>query len=65
MIGSTRDAFTKSVVFFRYRHPNVIELLGFSEGPGSLCLIYSYMDKRSLEHQLHNVTNTHSTVQKS
>ncbi|XP_030588773.1 interleukin-1 receptor-associated kinase 1 isoform X3 [Archocentrus centrarchus] len=38
----------------RFRHPNIVDLLGFSEGGGSLCLIYSYMENRSLEDQLHN-----------
>ncbi|KAK9514648.1 hypothetical protein VZT92_025351 [Zoarces viviparus] len=38
----------------KFRHPNIVDLLGFSEGPGSVCLIYSYMELRSLEDQLHN-----------
>ncbi|XP_069572672.1 interleukin-1 receptor-associated kinase 1 [Brachyistius frenatus] len=38
----------------KFRHPNIVDLLGFSEGGGSMCLIYSYMDNRSLEDQLHN-----------
>ncbi|XP_068186908.1 interleukin-1 receptor-associated kinase 1 [Antennarius striatus] len=38
----------------KFRHPNIIELLGFSEGQGSVCLIYSYMENQSLEDQLHN-----------
>ncbi|XP_035501110.1 interleukin-1 receptor-associated kinase 1 isoform X2 [Scophthalmus maximus] len=37
----------------KFRHPNIVDLLGVSEGGGSLCLIYSYMDNRSLEEQLH------------
>ncbi|XP_040008703.1 interleukin-1 receptor-associated kinase 1 [Xiphias gladius] len=38
----------------KFRHPNIVDLLGFSEGGGSVCLIYSYMNNRSLEDQLHN-----------
>ncbi|KAM9344433.1 interleukin-1 receptor-associated kinase 1 isoform 2-T2 [Pholidichthys leucotaenia] len=38
----------------KFRHPNIVDLLGYSEGGGSLCLIYTYMDNRSLEDQLHN-----------
>nr|QCI31553.1 interleukin 1 receptor-associated kinase [Trachinotus ovatus] len=38
----------------KFRHPNIVDLLGFNEGGGSVCLIYSYMDNRSLEDQLHN-----------
>ncbi|KAG7520422.1 interleukin-1 receptor-associated kinase 1 isoform X1 [Solea senegalensis] len=37
----------------KFRHPNIVDLLGVSEGGGSVCLIYSYMEKRSLEEQLH------------
>ncbi|XP_070825664.1 interleukin-1 receptor-associated kinase 1 [Chaetodon trifascialis] len=42
----------------KFRHPNIVDLLGVSEGGGTVCLIYSYMDKRSLEDQLHNVDVT-------
>uniref|UniRef100_A0A4W6EKL6 Protein kinase domain-containing protein n=1 Tax=Lates calcarifer TaxID=8187 RepID=A0A4W6EKL6_LATCA len=45
---------SQSHVLFRFRHPNIVDLLGFSEGGGSVCLIYSYMVNRSLEDQLHN-----------
>ncbi|XP_026224014.1 interleukin-1 receptor-associated kinase 1 isoform X2 [Anabas testudineus] len=38
----------------KFRHPNIVDLLGFSEGGGSVCLIYSYMENRSVEDQLHN-----------
>ncbi|MED6249603.1 hypothetical protein ATANTOWER_016848, partial [Ataeniobius toweri] len=39
----------------KFRHPNIVDLLGFSEGGGGLmCLIYSYMENQSLEDQLHN-----------
>ncbi|KAM4737010.1 interleukin-1 receptor-associated kinase 1 isoform 2-T2 [Anableps anableps] len=39
----------------KFRHPNIVDLLGFSEGEGGLmCLIYSYMENRSLEDQLQN-----------
>ncbi|RVE71114.1 hypothetical protein OJAV_G00071630 [Oryzias javanicus] len=38
----------------KFRHPNIVDLLGFSEGGGSMCLIYSFMENRSLEDQLHS-----------
>ncbi|XP_074501015.1 interleukin-1 receptor-associated kinase 1 isoform X2 [Sebastes fasciatus] len=38
----------------KFRHPNIVDLLGFSEGRGSVCLIYSYMEHQSLEDQLQN-----------
>ncbi|XP_051805727.1 interleukin-1 receptor-associated kinase 1-like [Acanthochromis polyacanthus] len=38
----------------KFRHPNIVDLLGFSEGGGSMCLIYSYMENQSLEDRLHN-----------
>ncbi|XP_028265442.1 interleukin-1 receptor-associated kinase 1 [Parambassis ranga] len=38
----------------KFRHPNIVDLLGFSEGKGSMCLIYTYMENRSLEDQLHD-----------
>uniref|UniRef100_A0AAQ5Z396 Protein kinase domain-containing protein n=1 Tax=Amphiprion ocellaris TaxID=80972 RepID=A0AAQ5Z396_AMPOC len=38
----------------KFRHPNIVDLLGFSEGGGSMCLIYSYMENGSLEDRLHN-----------
>lgn len=47
-------------VLLRFRHRNIVDLLGFSDGGGSLCLIYSYMENRSLEDQLHNVTQMHT-----
>ncbi|XP_023812798.1 interleukin-1 receptor-associated kinase 1 isoform X2 [Oryzias latipes] len=40
----------------KFRHPNIVDLLGFSEGGGSMCLIYSFMENRSLEDQLHSVS---------
>ncbi|XP_061549632.1 interleukin-1 receptor-associated kinase 1 isoform X2 [Phycodurus eques] len=39
----------------KLRHPNIVDLLGFCQGP-SVCLIYSYMENRSLEDNLHNVS---------
>nr|XP_057939978.1 interleukin-1 receptor-associated kinase 1 isoform X2 [Doryrhamphus excisus] len=39
----------------KFRHPNIVDLLGFCEGPRGVCLIYSYMENRSLEDQLHSV----------
>uniref|UniRef100_A0A1A8QXC6 Interleukin-1 receptor-associated kinase 1 n=1 Tax=Nothobranchius rachovii TaxID=451742 RepID=A0A1A8QXC6_9TELE len=41
----------------KFRHPNIIDLLGFSEGGGSMCLIYSFMENRALEDQLHKGHN--------
>ncbi|XP_067383065.1 interleukin-1 receptor-associated kinase 1 isoform X2 [Channa argus] len=50
-----KDSFQTEVdKLSKFRHPNIVELLGFSVGEGSVCLIYSYMEKRSLEDQLHN-----------
>ncbi|KAK2850942.1 hypothetical protein Q5P01_007218 [Channa striata] len=50
-----KDSFQTEVdKLSKFRHPNIVELLGFSLGRGSVCLIYSYMEKRSLEDQLHN-----------
>ncbi|XP_071369633.1 interleukin-1 receptor-associated kinase 1-like isoform X2 [Centroberyx affinis] len=37
----------------QFRHPNIVDLLGFSAAGESFCLIYSYMENRSLEDQLH------------
>lgn len=48
----------------KFRHPNIVDLLGFSEGQGSMCLIYSYMENRSLEDQLHNECSTLSWYQR-
>ncbi|XP_029011846.1 interleukin-1 receptor-associated kinase 1 isoform X2 [Betta splendens] len=50
-----RESFQNEVdKLSKFRHPNIVELLGFSEGEGSVCLIYSYMQNRSVEDQLHN-----------
>ncbi|XP_035863793.1 interleukin-1 receptor-associated kinase 1 isoform X2 [Sander lucioperca] len=38
----------------KFRHPNIVDLLGFCKEEGSVCLIYSYMENRSLEDRLHN-----------
>ncbi|XP_075995827.1 interleukin-1 receptor-associated kinase 1 isoform X2 [Genypterus blacodes] len=38
----------------QFRHPNIVDLLGFCEGGGSFCLIFSYMENRSLEDRLHS-----------
>ncbi|XP_033989529.1 LOW QUALITY PROTEIN: interleukin-1 receptor-associated kinase 1-like, partial [Trematomus bernacchii] len=38
----------------KFRHSTIVELLGFSEGGGAVCLIFSYMENRFLEDQLHN-----------
>ncbi|XP_078144537.1 uncharacterized protein irak1 isoform X1 [Centroberyx gerrardi] len=37
----------------QFRHPNIVDLLGFSAAGESFCLIYSYMENKSLEDQLH------------
>uniref|UniRef100_UPI0037E95BCA interleukin-1 receptor-associated kinase 1 n=1 Tax=Semicossyphus pulcher TaxID=241346 RepID=UPI0037E95BCA len=47
-----------------FRHPNIVDLLGFSEGPECVCLIYSYMHNRSLDDQLHNGGGTLSWSQR-
>ncbi|XP_053705063.1 interleukin-1 receptor-associated kinase 1 isoform X1 [Synchiropus splendidus] len=39
----------------KFRHPNIIALLGFCEGPGIFCLIYSFMENLSLKDHLHCV----------
>ena len=41
------------MLFFRLKHPNIIELLGFSnETPDTLCLIYPYMAEGTLKDAL-------------
>uniref|UniRef100_A0A3P9I9N4 Protein kinase domain-containing protein n=1 Tax=Oryzias latipes TaxID=8090 RepID=A0A3P9I9N4_ORYLA len=53
--GPVRRSFQTEVEkLSKFRHPNIVDLLGFSEGGGSMCLIYSFMDNRSLEDQLHS-----------
>ncbi|KAM3872293.1 interleukin-1 receptor-associated kinase 1 [Diretmus argenteus] len=47
----------------KFRHPNIVDLLGFSVG-GAFCLIYSYMDNRSLEDQLHTTSGALSWPQR-
>ncbi|XP_062855547.1 interleukin-1 receptor-associated kinase 1 isoform X2 [Trichomycterus rosablanca] len=37
----------------QYRHPNIMDLVGYSVGGGSYCLIYVYMPSGSLEDRLH------------
>uniref|UniRef100_A0A3B4AXI4 Protein kinase domain-containing protein n=1 Tax=Periophthalmus magnuspinnatus TaxID=409849 RepID=A0A3B4AXI4_9GOBI len=39
---------------FKFRHPNIVDLLGYSDGGGTVCLIYSFMENRSLDDQLHS-----------
>ncbi|KAM9786315.1 LOW QUALITY PROTEIN: interleukin-1 receptor-associated kinase 1 [Neosynchiropus ocellatus] len=41
----------------QFRHPNIIALLGFCEGPGMFCLIYSFMENLSLKDHLHRVSS--------
>uniref|UniRef100_A0AAQ4RW31 Protein kinase domain-containing protein n=1 Tax=Gasterosteus aculeatus aculeatus TaxID=481459 RepID=A0AAQ4RW31_GASAC len=49
-----RESFQNEVdQLSKFRHPHIVDLLGFSEGPETVCLIYSYMELRSLEDQLH------------
>ena len=41
------------MLLFRLKHPNIIELLGFSnETPDTLCLIYPYMAEGTLKDAL-------------
>ncbi|KAK7884584.1 hypothetical protein WMY93_027707 [Mugilogobius chulae] len=49
-----RDSFQTEVEkLSKFRHPNIVDLLGYSDGGGTLCLIYSFMENRSLDDQLH------------
>ncbi|XP_041801024.1 interleukin-1 receptor-associated kinase 1 [Chelmon rostratus] len=60
-----KDSFQTEVEkLTKFRHPNIVDLLGVSEGGGSVCLIYSYMNNRSLEDQLHNECMTLSWSQR-
>ncbi|KAM4571256.1 interleukin-1 receptor-associated kinase 1 isoform 2-T2 [Fundulus diaphanus] len=54
MDWTLRGSFQAEVEYLsRFRHRNIVDLLGFSEGDGgAMCLIYSYMENRSLEDQL-------------
>ncbi|XP_027007482.1 interleukin-1 receptor-associated kinase 1 isoform X2 [Tachysurus fulvidraco] len=36
----------------QYRHPNIMDLIGYSVGGGAYCLIYGYMPSGSLEDRL-------------
>ena len=40
-----------STIHIRFRHPNLIELMGYCESPA--CLVYPYMSNLSLFHCLH------------
>lgn len=40
------------LLFPRYRHPNIMDLIGYSVGGGAYCLIYGYMPSGSLEDRL-------------
>ncbi|XP_076860120.1 interleukin-1 receptor-associated kinase 1 isoform X2 [Brachyhypopomus gauderio] len=42
----------------QYRHPNIMDLVGYSVGGGTYCLIYVYMPSGSLEDWLHCENNT-------
>ncbi|XP_020774121.2 interleukin-1 receptor-associated kinase 1 [Boleophthalmus pectinirostris] len=49
-----RDSFQTEVEkLSKFRHPNIVDLLGYSDGGGTLCLIYSFMENRSLDDRLH------------
>ncbi|XP_029912105.1 interleukin-1 receptor-associated kinase 1 [Myripristis murdjan] len=48
----------------QFRHPNIVELLGFCESAGCFCIIYNFMENRSLEDQLHAVDSTLSWQQR-
>ncbi|CAL1605872.1 unnamed protein product [Knipowitschia caucasica] len=53
--NSLRDSFKAEVEqLSKFRHPNIVELLGYSVGEGTLCLIYNFMENRSLDDQLHS-----------
>lgn len=48
-----RDSFQTEVEkLSKFRHPNIVDLLGYSDGGGTYCLIYSFMENRSLDDQL-------------
>ncbi|XP_038867208.1 interleukin-1 receptor-associated kinase 1 [Salvelinus namaycush] len=38
----------------QYRHPNIVDFVGYSVGQGTYCLLYVFMPNGSLEDQLHN-----------
>ncbi|XP_029580128.1 interleukin-1 receptor-associated kinase 1 isoform X2 [Salmo trutta] len=38
----------------QYRHPNIVDFVGYSVGQGIYCLLYVFMPNGSLEDQLHN-----------
>ncbi|XP_017574925.1 interleukin-1 receptor-associated kinase 1 [Pygocentrus nattereri] len=42
----------------QYRHPNIMDLVGYSVGGGTYCLIYVFMPSGSLEDQLHCENST-------
>lgn len=44
-------------IYFRYRHPNIMDLVGYSVEGGAYCLIYVYMPSGSLEDRLHCEVN--------
>ncbi|XP_072537512.1 interleukin-1 receptor-associated kinase 1 [Salminus brasiliensis] len=49
-----KDSFKTEVErLSEYRHPNIMDLVGYSVGGGSYCLIYVYMPGGSLEDRLH------------
>uniref|UniRef100_A0A8C6S4N2 Interleukin-1 receptor-associated kinase 1 n=1 Tax=Neogobius melanostomus TaxID=47308 RepID=A0A8C6S4N2_9GOBI len=48
-----RDSFKTEVEkLSKFRHPNIVDLLGYSDVDGTYCLIYSFMENRSLDDQL-------------
>ncbi|XP_064861207.1 interleukin-1 receptor-associated kinase 1 isoform X2 [Oncorhynchus nerka] len=38
----------------QYRHPNIVDFVGYCVGQGTYCLLYVFMPNGSLEDQLHN-----------
>ncbi|XP_036435373.1 interleukin-1 receptor-associated kinase 1 isoform X2 [Colossoma macropomum] len=42
----------------QYRHPNIMDLVGYSVGGGTYCLIYVFMPSGSLEDRLHCENST-------
>ncbi|GKF54653.1 kinase-like domain, phloem protein 2-like protein, partial [Tanacetum coccineum] len=41
-----------------HRHENIISLLGFSQGPNEMILVYEYASRRSLDRHLEDVNLT-------